>query len=167
MQPFESIKYPITVNLHFITAAEFDCLPGCQLNTCPWLLTLSCGLSFIIIPGTFLVCPVITRMDCVCKIAAKMLCLRLCGVTAHCIVTSSSKSVSFSHAQEAPVCHNKTRASVSRVPSETCDLSPATLCRTANKLVPHLEPVEKCEERPRHRAVSILPEINICSKSFD
>ena len=47
------------------------------------------------------------------------------------------------------MCHNKTVSLVSEVPQETCDLVPSKICRRSNKLVPHLEPVEKCEDTPR------------------
>ena len=51
--------------------------------------------------------------------------------------------------QDEPECHNKTVAVVSEVPEESCDIIPSKICRTANKLVPHLEPVEKCDDSPR------------------
>ena len=39
--------------------------------------------------------------------------------------------------------------SVSSVPDESCDIVPNKICRNVNKLVPHLEPVEECEDQPR------------------
>ena len=51
--------------------------------------------------------------------------------------------------QDEPECHNKTVAVVTEVPEESCDIIPSKICRTANKLVPHLEPVEKCDDSPR------------------
>ena len=59
---------------------------------------------------------------------------------------SSSKRL---HVQGEPVCRNKTVAVVREVPEENCDLEPATVCRTANKLVPHLQPQQQCADQPR------------------
>ena len=59
---------------------------------------------------------------------------------------SSSKRL---RVQGEPVCRNKTVAVVREVPEETCDLEPATVCRTANKLVPHLQPQQQCADQPR------------------
>ena len=38
---------------------------------------------------------------------------------------------------------------VSEIPEESCDISPTKICKNVNQLVPHLSPVEKCNDLPR------------------
>ena len=54
------------------------------------------------------------------------------------------------------MCRNKTVAVVREVPEENCDLEPATVCRTANKLVPHLQPQQQCADQPRQATPATL-----------
>ena len=129
------------ISNHWEAIINYRALRICSLRFYFWLLTLSWP-QLHHHPQHFPGAPVITGMDCVCKI---VLCLGMWRK----VVTSPSW-------QEAPVCHNKTLARVSRVPSETCDLSPATICRRANKLVPHLEPQQQCADQPRQATPDTL-----------
>ena len=54
------------------------------------------------------------------------------------------------------MCRNKTVSLVREVPEESCDLEPATVCRTANKLVPHLQPQQQCADQPRQATPATL-----------
>lgn len=38
---------------------------------------------------------------------------------------------------------------MSEIPEESCDISPSKICKNVNQLVPHLSPVEKCNDLPR------------------
>ncbi|XP_023336278.1 uncharacterized protein LOC111707406 [Eurytemora carolleeae] len=63
--------------------------------------------------------------------------LTLCG----------SRSCRFEEGEEE--CHNKTTASISTVPEESCDLVPQKTCKGVYKLVPFLQPTHQCKDVPR------------------
>merc|ERR1712156_566288 len=61
----------------------------------------------------------------------------LCANTACEVVEGSEK------------CHNKTITTITEVPEESCDLNPIKTCQGVYRLVPFLQPVNKCKEVPR------------------
>ena len=46
-------------------------------------------------------------------------------------------------------CHNKTIATVTDVPEESCDLVPQKTCKGVYRLVPYLHPIQECKDIPR------------------